>query len=860
MAMDKAVVSLRKRHRTQTALVLIGVYFLVVIFFLFATKEQIERDNQADLSVRHFTVSQSFHGFLLSAEYELGSTAQALLNSQEEANLDLGRLFDRHDEFLFGNLDFFYVEWADQSHILDPRTHLFTQESIDRLVGKSKLGRWVLEQTQDGASILIYKKKIVTLEGDWKGFLYGFISLNNNLTLANRLLKSAHIDEVRLLSPDQDILLSERNIVLPDSLKLKFFRGDLQVVKEGLAFDLQIARQASEAGSTWQRYLYWMIFFSIGLSLLYFVLVYLSQRLFNYALSMFEQGLESNHESEFIELRRLQRKMNDKNELVSNQVSRFNLLMDASQAAIIFCDDVALVQNINHKASTLFSESSRGRTVFDFMPVSCHQALQKALKGEVGIGFELTIPNVNSIYQWQLIPYMTDNHYRGVALIGQDVTHLQQLEWQLNELKVESYGPSSALEIDLILNEINHQIIYFDNQSFVEARQWQQALVACLGELLNEPTSLEYMPLGELLQRRLLLTPCDLGRFGYLNIECKLDSALVQSQWSSDLGLLINALIMSVHASELIEEKRLSICVTENQLRFEVVGISDTRPIFAWLNKTICDRLGVEFKQVKANQASIIYPLLESSMGRISLPDNLKIAWLANDFTMAAQVETVLKKLGCSVYVFSSAESFFTEVGETDEIDLLLIAYDVLKPEWRELPSIIQTRLARPRIPVAWIGSQAKHEIDGYPNFSACPHEYSLARFIEPILSLDSIQLQDCLADDGAWLVVGGSSISRAILYEELTQLKISPYLVPSLEGHLSLFKHQKVKAVLLLDDVENKHLVWLKEEQPDLMMVSLSSAPSSGVNQYQMKKPYRKEQVKALVEFVQNKIALFEE
>jgi len=603
-----------------------------------------------------------------------------------------------------------------------------------------------------------------------------------------------------------------------------------------------------------------MVFFTIGLFLLYFILVQLSQRLFNHALHMFELGLDSDSESEFIELRHLQRKMNDKNELVSNQLSRFNLLMDASQAAIIFCDDIALVQNINHKASALFSESSRGRTVFDFMPVACHQALQRALKGEVGIEFELTIPNVNSIYQWQLIPYMTDSHYRGVALIGHDVTHLQQLEWQLNELKIENYGPSSAVEINLILNEINHQIVYFDNNSFTEARRWQQALISCLTELLKEPSVMEQMPLGELLQQRLALTPSDLGRFGYLNIECPLSSALIQSRWSTDLGLLINALIMSVHASELIEEKRLSICVTDNQLRFEIVGISDTRPIFAWLNKTICGRLGVEIKQVKTNQASIIYPLVESSLGHLYLPDDIKVAWLVNDYAMASHVEMVLKKLGCSVHVFSSAESFFTEVGSTDEIDLLLIAYDVLQPEWRELPAILQTRLARQRIPVAWIGSQNRHDIDGYPNFSACAHEYSLARFIEPILSLESITLQDCLADDGAWLVVGGSSISRAILYEELSQLKISPYLVPSLEGHLSLFKHNKVKAVLLLDDVESEHIVWLRKELPELMLVSLSSAPSLGVNQYQMKKPYRKEQVKSLVEFVQDKITLFEE
>ncbi|OUR66046.1 hypothetical protein A9Q77_11640 [Marinomonas sp. 42_23_T18] len=860
MAMDKVAVSLRKRHRTQMGLVLVAVYILLAIIFLLATKEQIERDNQADLAVRHFTVSQALHGFLLSAEYELGSTAQVLLNNRSQTDLDLGRLFDRHDEFLFGSLDFFYVEWAGKNHILDPRTHLFTQDSIERLIAKSKLGRWTLQQTKDGASLLIYKKKIVTLEGDWKGYLYGFISLNNNLTLANRLLKSAQIDEVRLLSPEQDIILSERQLFLPENLSLDFYRAELQIVKEGLAFDLQIAKQGSGENSVWQRYLYWMTFFTIGLSLLYFILVQLSQRLFNHALHMFELGLDSDSESEFIELRHLQRKMNDKNELVSNQLSRFNLLMDASQAAIIFCDDIALVQNINHKASALFSESSRGRTVFDFMPVACHQALQKALKGEVGIEFELTVPNVNSIYQWQLIPYMTDSHYRGVALIGHDVTHLQQLEWQLNELKVENYGPSSAVEINLILNEINHQIVYFDNKAFAEARCWQQALIACLSELLKEPSVMEQMPLGELLQQRLVLTPSDLGRFGYLNIECSLSSALIQSRWSSDLGLLINALIMSVHASELIEEKRLSICVTDNQLRFEVVGISDTRPIFTWLNKTICGRLGIEIKQVKTNQASIIYPLLESSLGRISLPDDIKVAWLANDYAMASHVEMVLKKLGCSVHVFSSAESFFTEVGSTDEIDLLLIAYDVLQPEWRELPAILQTRLARQRIPVAWIGNQSRHDIDGYPNFSACAHEYSLARFIEPILSLESITLQDCLADDGAWLVVGGSSISRAILYEELSQLKISPYLVPSLEGHLSLFKHNKVKAVLLLDDVENEHIVWLGREQPDLMLVSLSSAPSSGVIQYQMKKPYRKEQVKSLVEFVQHKIALFEE
>ena len=159
MAMDKVAVSLRKRHKTQIALVLSVVYVLVAVVLLFVTKDQIERDNQTNLAVRHFTVSQAFHGFLLSAEYELSSTVQVLLNTQDQVDLDLGRLFDRHDEFLFGSLDFFYVQWAKQGHILDPRTHLFTQDSIDRVIAKAKLGRWTLQQTQDGASILIYKKK-----------------------------------------------------------------------------------------------------------------------------------------------------------------------------------------------------------------------------------------------------------------------------------------------------------------------------------------------------------------------------------------------------------------------------------------------------------------------------------------------------------------------------------------------------------------------------------------------------------------------------------------------------------------------------------------------------------------------------
>jgi len=859
--MERVEVSLRKQYKKQMAIIFAFAFFIIVLMSLWLTNKHLEQSYQKRLSIHHTTVTQAFNDYLQLAEYELNSTAQLLLFNQSkiqpEPALDI--LFDQYDDFLLGGVDFFYVKWADGTDITDPRSNLFFYGNNKEITKFSTIGGWSLKQTIEGESLLIYKKSLGLQSGEWKGYLYGFIVLQKNVTLLNALLSSADLDRVKLLSSKQDVLLSGLRNSLVNNTSVEFYSADMLLSKSDETYTLQIAKQKKVAELVWQNYLFWIITLMALLYLMYVISLNLCQRLAQTVLTTFEQDLEVAEDSSFIELHTLQRRLNEKYNRLNSHKNSFNLLMSASEAAIIFCDEIACIQKVNPKAEAIFPESSHSRTVFDFMPVECHQSIQQALKGEIGININTTLANTNRIYCWKLFPYMMDSDYRGLALIGHDVTDTQQLEWQLNEL--QQYIPENSVATPLILDELSYILTDAEN-TFVKVKDiWLKSLTYCLKELIAPQTFSNVIAFGELLTQRLTITPSRLTQVDYVQIDCSIDSANVHSAWSSDVGLLVSALIMMAHSSDVVGKKHLLISVVDNQLKIETMGIGASRPVFNSLVYAITARLGIECKLTTNNQLTVLYPFLEKPLVVKNPIINLKVVWIKNDYVMPTLIEDILNRLGYDVSVFSSTESFFTEIGELALIDVLLIGYHERQPIWQELPVVLKTRLSREKLPIGWIGPEHISLINEHPNYSSCLHEYGLSKFMEPLIELDPIDLSiDLLSVDG-WLVVGGSNVSRAILYEELLCLNVRPYLVPNLEDHQSLFVNDMVRVVLLLDDVDEGLIEKLCKQCPKLVAISLSVIANNDVTStYLLEKPYRKIQIQLLVEFVDKKITEYEE
>lgn len=852
--MDRAEVSLGKLYRVQIAIVLSAVFILVVFLSVWMMQKQIRQNYEINSPLYHQVAVQALNAYLKNAEYEVNSAAQALLYNKHQLQprpvLDI--LFDQHDEFLLGGLDFFYITWTDNSEIVDPRARLFIKEPIENLIADSIIGGWSLQKTQTGDNLLVYKKSLVQKSTDWQGYLYGFIFLSDNVALASKLLLSAELDSFRLLSPNREVLLSHTRSGLVNKSRLEFYGAGALLDNTNDIYVLQIAKKKELGPQVLRHYMVWIAVCFIILVAIYLLLTRLFYHFFKRVLFTFEQDLDAARNSSFEELYPLQRRMNESHAKLNAQLSRFDLLMEASRSAIIFCDDTASIKQINKKAEDLFVESIRSRTVFDFMPVACHPAIQQALKGEVGISFEMTLANTNSIYNWRLFPYMTESYHRGIALVGSDVTAIQQLEWQLGEL--QQYAPENSVEPQLILAEL---VYVLENIPEPSREIWIKGLIQCLNELINGSRLSAMMPLGDLLDTRLQVTPCNLMGVGVIDINCPIESANVHSTWSSDIGLFMSALIMMIHSSETVSQKRLCIEIIDDQIKLEAVGIASRRPIFKSLLYAVSARMGVEFQFVDNNQLMILYPFLEKTFVTDNPVDGAHIVWIQNDYNNSALLEEVLKRLNCRVSQFSSSESFFTEADTLLKVDMILIGYEEYLPVLSELPAILKTRLDRQTLPIGWINSRDNISIDGFPNYSQQPYDYGIAKFLGPIVQQSAIDFRAGLVGNDGWLIVGGSKVSRAILYEELLQLEIKSHLVTDLVEHESLFSNKIVQVVLLLDGIEQSDILQLSKRYSHLIILSLDiTIKSEIIYNYPLEKPYRQEQIALLVEFVQKKIS----
>lgn len=855
--MYKAKVSIRTLYKKQTSIALSCVLICMTLILLWHTKRSVESYYHSRLNIYHMAVDQVFNSYLQQAEYELNSAAQLLLFNQNKPQPEpvLDIILHQHTKFLLGGLDFFYLKWADGTHVIDPKSHLFTNDSYLNITEVSTIGGWSLKKTTDDKNLLVFKKSLSMTSGEWRGYLYGYIVLEENLSLLNALLNKTELDAVKLFSSDQELLLSGVRDGVSES-SLYFYSGDIQLSKSESIYSLHIAKKALENTSIWTDYFFWIAALVAMLLLIYFVFLNAFQRTISSILTTVEKELHLAKDSSFYEIQPLQKRLNQKFHSLQSQLRSFDLLMSATDSIIIFCDEVACVQKVNPQAIDIFPECSQSRTVFDFMPVECHLSIQQALKGEVGIHFSTTLANTKKIYYWRLFPYAMDSNYQGLALIGRDVTDIQQLEWQLTEL--QEYVPENSIETSLILDELDYVLADTDNSFSTEKDNWLKSLSHCLNKLMAPSTQLEHaMPLGEFLNQCLTITPCHFQNMSYVQIDCPINSANIQNAWLSDTGLLINALLMMAHSSNAVGKKFLSINILDNQLKVEAIGVNAPRPIFNALVYAVAARLGVDCKLVSSNHLVATYPLLLNSPSMPMHPKKLKVAWIKNDYMLPALIVEMLENLGHEVHTFSSSESFFSEVSQLTVIDALLIGYCEQQPIWHQLPTILKSRLQRTSLPVGWIGPDKKPPVDELLNYFGCVHEYGLSKFLATLTKYESIDLQASLLDEDSWLISGGSSVSRTILYEELLHFSVKSHLIDTPSEHHHLFANNTIKVLLLLDESGETEAKALQAQFPNLIVISVSQGTTKhgGIEAYPLDKPYRQTQIQSLIEFVAQKL-----
>lgn len=206
-------ISIQRRTFYKILQLFVFAFIVVALVSILALDDRIRSEAKSNLMVRKQSVEQVFNNYLTRAEYEMGYISQDLMLGDYKPGNELEVLFAHHEVLFFGGLDFFYIDWNDRPNAIDPRARVYTEDSLKALLPAGRINRWVKVSTQDGADLLMYKKKLISKQRQLLGYLYGFISLNNNLTLSSELLDGAKADLIQLYdSHTGSLLLKEGKV------------------------------------------------------------------------------------------------------------------------------------------------------------------------------------------------------------------------------------------------------------------------------------------------------------------------------------------------------------------------------------------------------------------------------------------------------------------------------------------------------------------------------------------------------------------------------------------------------------------------------------------------------------------------
>ncbi|MCV2402135.1 hypothetical protein OFY17_04455 [Marinomonas sp. C2222] len=860
--MAKVVISLQKRLQKKL-LILLGCAFVIFSLAILFFVESLNRSfSEKELALKHRVVEQTFNSYLTRAEGEMSLISQDLSLNNYGVGHELDLIFSNHEELIFGELDFFYIEWSEGDHAIDPRARLFTDSDFSSLLSNGLINRWVAIYTENGTRLLMNKKRIVS---DYQnlGFSYGFISLDDNLTLTNLLLDSAGINAVRIYDQSQNrVLLDEArsgesllNSALLSSLPL------ISSVDSSLL--LEISQKNILTVTVAMKTLFYVAVVGVALILFYFLFIYQ----FNRALFTPLKRLSLHNDQTpllFSELEPLQKKRNlEKTALVAKD-HRFKLLTESVECAIIFCNEVTEIQMVNGEARTLFPESLKARTIFDFMPISCHQPIQEALKGEVGITFDITMKSMNRIYRWHAFPFVNDSIHQGVLLVGRDTTKESSLAWQLEQLNPLPSLQQEKVDVDTIVSEL----IYLSEQSyFTNAQQlqgWMTLLTRTLGEIGRssvEPSVSEC--LGDVLSKVSNQITKDMGvNTDRVLIDCSLDDAMQIFSFSPDMKQLLRVFIMMVASNDTVKTK-LSVRFVEEEL--EIVATYDkARPILDWFVTTLITRLKGK-QQVSLNSTlSVTVPIEERELkGEGGLPSAV-VAWVTNDYSNEGLISELLEKLGVTVKKYTSTDSFLTHLNSVNHFDAIIVGCDKATDTQFELTEFLQNKYDRMGLPLIWVNcSKPTYISSEVINLLGSPFEYNLYDALQQAFirePLSTVNMQN--DDEHYWVIVGGSRVTKAIWYSALENCHISAHWWDDLSSYYAVLSQYPDASIILLESQSDALLSVVNIEFPETQFFTVQSwghAPNY-VHCYDVKPPYSNEKINEFVKYVaQNKKTLGE-
>jgi len=853
--MEKVTVSLRDRLR-QRVFLLICVAFLVIglaaLYFIESFSRSVAEKN---LILKHQAAEQAFNAYLARGEDEINFIGQRLSFSRYEAGRELDLLFSHHEMLFFGGLDFFHIEWNNEERSIDPRARLFTGGDLDSVLQKGLINKWVFIETQDHSILLMYKSKLFSEERDNIGFLYGFISLNDNLTLASELLESAPVSGVRIYGKGvSNVLLEEHTNGVALSKQLLSMRLPLtSPVQANL--ELEIIQEDTPSTMTLMNAIPLLAAIGSVLMCFYFLLIYLIDRLVFSSLKMIVQSTED-HLLPFYELQPIQLQNSQYRGLIKAKDYRFKLLTESIHSAIIFCSEVTEVEMMNREARVLFPDAGKARTVFDFMPISCHQAIKEALKGEVGITFEFTIANLGRIYKWQAYSFKNESSYRGLLLVGRNMTQETSLLWQLEQLQPLASSAQRQVDTQSILSELSYLSSLPQHITTQQFQGWISLLISALNNISQVESDGSYMRLGEVLceesARVMSLMGVEANR---ALLDCSLIDSETEIEVNESFKSLIRILFMMVMSNDMAE-RRLTIRFKQNELELIATHDMASRPLFFWMIKMLMVHLGGEQKTLRNNalQLNFLTKKKESLVELVTLSSDRVVAWVVNDYPNSNAIKASLVRLGLRVEEYVSADSFFTQFNDVVKFDAVLIGCDKNIDVQSEMTRVFRLKYNRDALPILWINSTPIEDVDPYVfTLNGCPFDYNLHQSLRDAFELEGIESIRSNDKGLSWIMIGGSRVTKAIWYAELNRYGVSTQWLTDLSNYRAMLSYHSDAVVVLLEPQASGFLNVIHLEFPKIQFFSVQSWPEmpDNVALFEMRQPYSGDQIRSFTQDV---------
>ena len=847
--------SLRRRFR-QRALILISAVFLTITLAILYFIDSLHQSAlETNLALKHRMVEQTFNGYLARAEDEMKFIGQDLSLSNYASGRELDLLFSHHEVLFFGGLDFFYIEWANGKGSMDPRARLFTKVDFRSVLDAGLMNKWASVVTKDNSTLLLYKKSLVSAEQESIGFLYGFISLNDNLTLANELLESAQVSAVSVYDNERDRILLEEHKVGVD-LSGTVLHSRLPLVSPVQAdLQLDIMQKYTLSSATLSSAM--PLILSVGLVLLccYLFLLRLIRQLIFSPLERIVYRREDNL-LPYAELQPIQLQSNEYKAFIKAKEHKFMLLAESVHSAIIFCNEVAEIELINAEAKRLFPDAEKARTLFDFMPISCHQPIQEALKGGVGVVFDLTINNLSQIYQWRAYSFQNESDYRGVLLVGRNITQETSLTWQLAQLQPLSSVVQRKVDTDAILNELTYLSALPGPLEARHLQGWLSLLISVLDDIDCTDSDVAYLPLGEVFSQESARVMAAMGvEANRALVDCSIESGAKVMAVDASFRSLIRVLLMMVMSNDMAE-RRLTIRFYDSEL--EMVAMNDMafRPLFYWMIKMLLTTLGGQQKILQNNavQLNLLVGEKDKSMECHSLVANKIVAWVMNDYPNTKAIKEALIRLGMQVEEYVSTDSFFTQSSTVGKFDAILIGCDKDVNAQADMTRALQLKYNRDHLPIVWLNSILPVEENPYVfTLQGCSFDYSLHQVLAKACAIEGILPIRSNEKGRSWVMIGGSRVTKAIWYTELEKHHVTTQWLADLSNYHVVLSYHSEATVVLLEPQSSTLLQSIQLAFPKVRFFSLQQWPEmpDNVSFFDMAWPYSIEQIRQFTENV---------